>query len=76
MLVMATRNRLTVSYYRMEPLEPVRDRLDDSRRGEHPDLDGGDIDVFENRIDLSPRQNSRAGHVRLRPLAYLAWLGR
>ena len=32
--------------------EPVRDRRDDSGRGEHPNLDGGDIDVFENRVDL------------------------
>jgi hypothetical protein len=32
--------------------EPVRDRRDDSGRGEHPDLDGGDIDVFENGVDL------------------------
>jgi hypothetical protein len=36
----------------MEPLQPVRDRLGDSGGGEHPDLDGGDIDVFENRVDL------------------------
>src|SRR3984893_3905779 len=34
--------------------EPFRDRRDDSGRGEHPDLDGGDIDVFENCVDLRP----------------------
>jgi hypothetical protein len=37
---------LSVSHYRLEPIEPVRDRIDDTGRGEHPDLDGGGIDVI------------------------------